>query len=181
MIQLEYLGEKIDYIVEMLTANKGSRVKDYADKYGCEFHAGEKPWNVKVDIVIPCATQNDIHIEHAKQIVANGIKMVCEGANMPCTNEAVDYFIENGLKVGPSKAANAGGVATSGLEMSQNSMRLSWTEEEVDEKLHAIMLNIYKNCKDASEEFGFGYDLVKGANIAGFVKVADAMHAQGNY
>jgi len=174
-------GEKIDYMVEMLRINKGSRVKDYADKYGCEFHAGEKPWNVKVDVVIPCATQNDIHIQHAKQIVANGIKMVCEGANMPCTNEAVDYFIEMGLKVGPSKAANAGGVATSGLEMSQNSMRLSWTEEEVDAKLHAIMLNIYKNCKDASEEFGFGYDLVKGANIAGFIKVADAMHSQGNY
>ncbi|MBW9144030.1 NADP-specific glutamate dehydrogenase [Clostridium sp. CM028] len=174
-------GEKIDYLVEMLRVNKGSRVKDYADKYDVEFHAGEKPWNVKVDIVIPCATQNDINIEHAKQIVANGIKFVCEGANMPCTNEAVDYFLEKGVNVGPSKAANAGGVATSALEMSQNSMRLSWTAEEVDEKLHEIMINIYKNCKDASEEFGFGYNLVSGANIAGFVKVAEAMHAQGNY
>ncbi|MBK5240516.1 NADP-specific glutamate dehydrogenase [Clostridium sp.] len=174
-------GEKIDYMVEMLSANKGARVKDYADKFGCEFYAGQKPWGVKVDVVIPCATQNDIHIEHAKQIVANGITMVCEGANMPCTNEAVDYFIEMGLKVGPSKAANAGGVATSGLEMSQNSMRLSWTAEEVDQKLHAIMIDIYNNCKDASEEFGFGYNLVKGANIAGFVKVADAMFSQGNY
>ncbi|MEK6266912.1 MAG: NADP-specific glutamate dehydrogenase, partial [Clostridium sp.] len=117
----------------------------------------------------------------AKQIVANGITMVCEGANMPCTNEAVDYFLEMGLKVGPSKAANAGGVATSGLEMSQNSMRLSWTAEEVDQKLHAIMIDIYNNCKNAAEEFGFGYNLVAGANIAGFVKVAEAMHAQGNY
>ncbi|MGH4119893.1 NADP-specific glutamate dehydrogenase [Clostridium sp.] len=174
-------GEKIDYMVEMLKVNKGSRVKDYADKFGCEFYAGEKPWNVKVDIVIPSATQNDIHIEHAKQIVANGIKFVCEGANMPCTNEAVDYFLEKGLFVGPSKAANAGGVATSGLEMSQNSMRLSWTAEEVDVKLHAIMLNIYKNCRDSAEEYGFGYNLVKGANIAGFVKVADAMFSQGSY
>jgi glutamate dehydrogenase (NADP+) len=174
-------GEKIDYLVEMLNVNKGSRVKDYADKYGCEFHAGQKPWNVKVDIVIPCATQNDIHIEHAKQIVANGVKFICEGANMPCTNEAVEYFLEEGLFVGPSKAANAGGVATSALEMSQNSMRLSWSAEEVDAKLHEIMINIYNNCKNASEAYGLGYNLVAGANIAGFVKVAEAMHAQGSY
>ncbi|MCH5137587.1 NADP-specific glutamate dehydrogenase [Clostridiaceae bacterium UIB06] len=174
-------GEKIDYLVEMLNINKGARIKDYADKYGVQFFAGEKPWNVKADIIMPCAVQNDIQLEHAKQIVANGIKFVCEAANMPCTNEAVEYFQKNGVIVGPSKAANAGGVATSALEMSQNSMRLSWTKEEVDEKLHAIMVNIYNNCKRASEDYGFGYNLVAGANIAGFVKVAEAMHQQGNY
>lgn len=174
-------GEKIDYLVEMLKINKGARVKDYADKYGVEFFEGQKPWNVKVDIVIPAATQNDVQLEHAKQIVANGVKYVCEAANMPCTNEAVQYFLDNGVIVGPAKAANAGGVATSALEMSQNSMRISWTAEEVDAKLHQIMINIYNNCKDASEAYGFGYNLVAGANVAGFVKVAEAMHAQGNY
>ena len=175
------VGEKIDYLVEMLKVNKGARVKDYADKYGVQFVPGAKPWGVKVDIVMPCAVQNDIRIEDAKQIVANGIKFVCEGANMPCTNEAVQYFLDNGLVVGPAKAANAGGVATSALEMAQNSMRLAWSAEEVDQKLHQIMVNIYNNCKKASEDYGFGYNLVAGANIAGFVKVADAMHAQGNY
>lgn len=174
-------GEKIDYLVEMLKINKGARVKDYADKYGVEFFEGQKPWNVKVDIVIPAATQNDVQLEHAKQIVANGVKYVCEAANMPCTNEAVQYFLDNGVIVGPAKAANAGGVATSALEMSQNSMRMAWTAEEVDAKLHQIMVNIYNNCKDASEAYGFGYNLVAGANVAGFVKVAEAMHAQGNY
>lgn len=174
-------GEKIDYLVEMLNINKGARVKDYADKYGVEFHAGEKPWGVKVDIVMPCAVQNDITLDFAKVIVQNGVKYVCEAANMPCTNEAVQYFLANGVVVGPSKAANAGGVATSALEMCQNSQRLSWTAEEVDVKLHDIMVNIYNNCKNASENYGYGYNLVAGANIAGFVKVAEAMHAQGNY
>jgi glutamate dehydrogenase (NADP+) len=174
-------GEKIDYLVEMLKINKGARVKDYADKYGVEFVPGQKPWSVKADIVMPCAVQNDIQLEHAKMIVENGVKFVCEAANMPCTNEAIQYFQENGVIVGPAKAANAGGVATSALEMSQNSMRLSWTAEEVDQKLHQIMVNIYNNCKNASENYGFGYNLVAGANIAGFVKVAAAMHAQGNY
>ncbi|WFD09992.1 NADP-specific glutamate dehydrogenase [Tepidibacter hydrothermalis] len=173
--------EKINYLVEMLKENKGARVKDYADKFGCEFIAGQKPWGQKVDIIMPCAIQNDITIEHAKQIVANGIKYVCEGANMPCTNEAVEYFLENGLIVGPAKAANAGGVAVSALEMSQNSMRLAWTAEEVDAKLHNIMINIHANAKAAAEEYGFGYNLVAGANVAGFLKVADAMVAQGNY
>jgi len=174
-------GEKIDYLVEMLRENKGARVKDYADKYGCEFVAGKKPFGVKVDIVMPCAVQNDIRIDEAKQIVANGTKYVVEGANMPCTNEAVDYFLANGVIVGPAKAANAGGVATSALEMSQNSQRLSWTEAEVDAKLHQIMINIHENSRKAAEEFGFGYNLVAGANIAGFLKVADAMKAQGIY
>lgn len=174
------LGEKIEYLLEMRGSGR-DKVKDYADKFGVKFFPGEKPWGVKADIVIPSATQNDIKIEDAKKIVANGIKMVCEAANMPCTNEAVEYFQEKGVIVGPSKAANAGGVATSALEMSQNSERLSWTAEEVDAKLHAIMINIFNSCKNASEKYGFGYNLVAGANIAGFEKVADAMHAQGLY
>jgi glutamate dehydrogenase (NADP+) len=173
-------GEKIDYLLEMRSSGR-DKVQDFADKFGAQFFKGEKPWNVKVDIVIPCATQNDINIEHAKQIVANGVKFVCEGANMPCTNEAVDYFLANGVHVGPAKAANAGGVATSALEMAQNSMRISWTAEEVDAKLHQIMVNIHNNAMDAAGTYGLGYNLVAGANIAGFLKVADAMHAQGNY
>ena len=173
-------GDKIDYLLEMRTSGN-DRVQDYADKFGAEFFAGEKPWGVKVDIAIPCATQNEIYIEDAKKMVANGVAIVCEGSNMPTTNEALKYLQENNILVGPAKAANAGGVATSALEMSQNSMRLSWTEEEVDNKLQAIMKNIHNSAKKAAEEYGFGYDLVAGANIAGFVKVAEAMHAQGNY
>ncbi|MFZ5354182.1 MAG: NADP-specific glutamate dehydrogenase [Bacillota bacterium] len=173
-------GVKIDFLNEMLKIDR-NKVETYAKKYGVQFFPGQKPWNVKVDIVMPCATQNDIHLEHAKQIAANGVKYVVEGANMPTTNEALEYLIANGVIVGPAKAANAGGVATSALEMSQNSMRLAWTAEEVDEKLHQIMVNIYNNAKNAAETYGFGYNLVAGANIAGFVKVADAMMAQGNY
>jgi glutamate dehydrogenase (NADP+) len=173
-------GEKIDYLLEMRSSGR-DRVQDYADKYGVKFFKGEKPWGLKVDLVMPAATQNDIKIEEAKKIVDAGIKMVCEVANMPCTNEAIEYFMANGVIVGPSKAANAGGVATSALEMSQNSQRLVWSAEEVDAKLHGIMVDIYNSCKDASEKYGFGYNLVAGANIAGFVKVADAMHAQGLY
>lgn len=130
---------------------------------------------------MPCATQNDIDLEQAKQIVANGVKFICEGANMPCTNEAIKYFLQNGVIVGPAKAANAGGVAVSALEMAQNSMRLSWSSEEVDEKLHEIMINIHKNAMNAAKEYGFGYNLVAGANIAGFLKVAEAMYSQGIY
>lgn len=173
-------GEKVKFMEEMLTIDR-NKVETYAKKYGVEFFPGQKPWGVKVDIVMPCATQNDIRIEHAKQIVEAGIKYVCEGANMPCTNEAVEYFQANGVTVGPSKAANAGGVAVSALEMSQNSMRLAWTAEEVDAKLHQIMVNIYNNSVKAAEDYGFGYNLVAGANIAGFLKVANAMRAQGNY
>lgn len=172
------VGEKIEYLLEMRNSGR-DKAQDYADKFGCKFFAGEKPWNVKADIIIPAATQNDIHLEHAKQIVANGVKYVCEAANMPCTNEAVEYFLEHGVLVGPAKAANAGGVATSALEMSQNSMRISWTAEEVDEKLHQIMINIHNNAMKAAEEYGYGYNLVAGANIAGFLKVAEAMKAQG--
>ncbi len=173
-------GEKIDYMLKMRTSTR-DRVQDYSEKFGVKFYPGEKPWGIKVDIIIPSAIQNDIHLEHAKQIVDNGIKYVCEGANMPCTNEAVRYMQENGVIVGPAKAANAGGVATSALEMAQNSARIAWTAEEVEEKLHRIMVDIYNNSVKASAEYGFGYNLVAGANIAGFIKVADAMHAQGNY
>jgi len=172
--------EKINFLLEMRSSGR-DKVQDYSDKFGCEFFPGQKPWGVKVDIVMPCATQNDIHMEHAKQIVANGVKFLVEGANMPTTNEALTYIMEQGVLVGPAKAANAGGVATSALEMSQNSMRLSWTAEEVDAKLHQIMVNIHDNAAKAAAEYGFGYDLVAGANIAGFLKVADAMHQQGNY
>ncbi|WP_027632143.1 NADP-specific glutamate dehydrogenase [Clostridium hydrogeniformans] len=172
--------EKINFLVEMRNSGR-DKVQDYADKFGCEFFPGEKPWGAKVDIIIPCATQNDIHLEHAKQIVANGIKFVCEAANMPCTNEAVQYFQANGVLVGPAKAANAGGVAVSALEMAQNSMRLRWAAEEVDSKLHEIMINIHNTAAKVSEDYGFGYNLVAGANIAGFLKVAQAMNAQGIY
>ena len=173
-------GEKIDYLLE-LRASGNDRIKDYADKYGVEYFPGERPWGVKVDIVIPCATQNEIRLEDAKKIVENGVKFVCEASNMPTTNEALKYLQDNNVIIGPAKAANAGGVATSALEMSQNSMRLSWTEEEVDEKLKAIMKNIHDTAARVSKEYGFGYDLVAGANIAGFVKVAEAMYAQGDY
>lgn len=172
--------EKWAYMVEMRNSGR-NKVKDYADKFGCEFFEGEKPWGRKVDIIMPCAMQNDIRIEHAKQIVENEIKYVCEGANMPCTNEAIAYFQDNKVVVGPCKAANAGGVAVSALEMSQNSMRLSWTGEEVDDKLKQIMFNIHKNAMDAAETYGFGYNLVAGANLAGFDKVSKAMLAQGDF
>ncbi len=172
--------EKINFMVEMRNSGR-DKVQDYADKFGVEFFAGQKPWGQKVDIIMPCATQNDIHLEHAKLIFDNGVKFLVEGANMPTTNEALSFLQEKGVLVGPAKAANAGGVATSALEMSQNSMRYNWTAEEVDTKLHQIMINIHDNAAKAAEEFGFGYNLVAGANIAGFVKVADAMCAQGDY
>ncbi|MFZ5968091.1 MAG: NADP-specific glutamate dehydrogenase [Bacillota bacterium] len=173
-------GEKIDYLLEMRASGR-DKVQDYADKFGVQFFPGEKPWGVKVDIIIPCATQNEIRMEDAEKIVANGVKFICEASNMPTTNEAIEYLQSKGVIIGPSKAANAGGVATSALEMSQNSMRMSWTAEEVDQKLHQIMVNIHDNAMKAAEAYGFGYNLVAGANIAGFLKVADAMHAQGNY
>ena len=155
-------------------------MKDYADKFGVEFHAGEKPWGVKVDVVMPSAMQNDVHMEQAKQIVANGVKYYIEVANMPTTNDALKFLLEQkGMIVAPSKAVNAGGVATSALEMAQNSERLIWTEEEVDKQLHRIMDNIYTMSVEAAEKYGLGYNLVAGANIAGFQRVADAMMAQG--
>jgi glutamate dehydrogenase (NADP+) len=173
-------GEKIDFLLQLRSSGKDI-VAPYAEKFGAKFFPGERPWGVKADIMIPCATQNEIRIEHAEQIVNNGVKYVCEAANMPCTNEALEFLMEKGVIVGPAKAANAGGVATSALEMSQNSMRYSWTAEEVDAKLQQIMKTIHDNASTASQEYGFGYNLVAGANIAGFKKVAEAMLAQGNY
>ena len=170
--------EKINFMLEM-RASGHDMVKDYADKFGVEYHAGEKPWGVKVDVVMPCATQNEVNADDAKKIVANGIKYYVEVSNMPTTADAVAYLKENKVVIAPSKAVNAGGVAVSGLEMSQNSMRYSWTEEEVDAKLHQIMTNIYKNSYEAAKKYGMEGDLVAGANIAGFEKVKEAMLAQG--
>jgi len=170
--------EKINYMLEMRSSGR-NKVQDYADKFGVPFFAGKRPWEQKVDICMPCATQNEVGIEDAKNMVANGLKYYAEVANMPTTAEAVAYLKENNVVVAPSKAVNAGGVATSGLEMSQNSMRYSWTAEEVDAKLHQIMTNIYKNSYDAAAKYGMEGDLIAGANIAGFIKVAEAMLAQG--
>ena len=170
--------EKINFMLEMRASGR-DKVQDYADKFGVPFFKGERPWGVKVDVAMPCATQNEVGIEDAKKMVANGVKYYIEVANMPTTAEAVAYLKENGVLIAPSKAVNAGGVAVSGLEMSQNSMRYSWTAEEVDAKLHQIMTNIYNNCAKAAADYGMEGDLIAGANIAGFAKVADAMIAQG--
>ncbi len=172
--------EKINYLLKMRSSGKDS-VKDYADRFGVEFFSDEKPWGVKADLIIPCATQNEIDIEDAKKIVENKIKFIIEGSNMPITNKALVYLQKEKVLIGPAKAANAGGVATSALEMSQNSMRVSWNENEVKEKLKDIMVNIHNTAAEASEKYGFGYNLVAGANIAGFEKVANAMMSQGNY
>ena len=159
---------------------KRQRLTEYT-KYrpNAEYHEGRGVWSVKCDVALPCATQNELHLEDAKQLVANGCLAVCEGANMPTTLEATQYLQENGVLFAPGKASNAGGVATSALEMSQNSMRMGWSFEEVDQKLQSIMENIFNMCDEASEKYGYPKNYVMGANIAGFVKVADAMLAQG--
>ena len=171
--------EKINFMLEM-RASCRNKVKDYADKFGVPFYAGQKPWGVKADVLMPCATQNEVGMKEAEAIVANGVKYYVEVANMPTSNEAIAYLKANGVVVAPSKAVNAGGVAVSGLEMSQNSMRYSWSAEEVDAKLKGIMSSIFNNSVAAAEKYGMKGDLVAGANIAGFIKVADAMKAQGN-
>ena len=171
--------EKVDYLLEM-RASCRNRVQDYADKFGVEFHAGQKPWGVKADILMPCATQNEVDMAEAEQIVANGVKYYVEVSNMPTSNEAVAFLKSKGVIVAPSKAVNTGGVAVSGLEMSQNSMRYNWTAEEVDAKLKDIMKNIFAASIKAAHDYDLGDDLVAGANIAGFLKVAEAMKAQGN-
>jgi len=174
--------EKINYMLEMRASGR-NKVQDYADKFGVPFYAGEKPWGLgadKVDIIMPSAMQNDVHLESAKKIAASGIKYYIEVANMPTTNDALEFLKEQKhMIIAPSKAVNAGGVAVSALEMSQNSERLVWSAEEVDEKLKGIMKNIHDSSAAAAERYGLGYDLVAGANIAGFQKVADAMMAQG--
>ncbi|MBG26055.1 MULTISPECIES: NADP-specific glutamate dehydrogenase [Croceibacter] len=171
--------EKLEFVMELKNEKRG-RIKEYLDKYtNAEYFEGKTPWSVACDVALPCATQNELEESDAKTLVKNGCMLVGEGANMPCTPEAVTVFQDAKILFSPGKASNAGGVATSGLEMSQNSMRYSWTAEEVDKKLHEIMNNIHDQCvKYGSEEGGY-VDYVKGANIAGFVKVADAMLAQG--
>jgi len=163
-----------------LKNNKRGRIKEYLDQYpGAKYEEGKTPWNEKGDIAMPCATQNELLKEDAQALVNNGCILVGEGANMPCTPEAIEVFHENKVLFSPGKASNAGGVATSGLEMSQNSMRYNWTAEEVDTKLKQIMNDIHEACVTYGKDDSGYVDYVKGANIAGFVKVADAMIAQG--
>ncbi len=171
--------EKLAFVMELKNEKRG-RISEYTNKYtGANFVEGKRPWEVKCDIALPCATQNELNGEEAKVLLDNGCICVGEGANMPCTPEAIEAFQKAKILFSPGKASNAGGVATSGLEMSQNSLRLSWTAEEVDEKLHGIMNDIHAACVQYGKD-GDGYvDYVKGANIAGFVKVAGAMLAQG--
>ncbi|MGB4572373.1 MAG: glutamate dehydrogenase, partial [Rectinemataceae bacterium] len=171
--------EKWDYLNEMLVIDR-NKVETYAKKFPkAKFFAGKKPWDQKVDIAMPCAIQNELNGEDAKVLLANGVKCVVEVSNMGCTPEAWKLFIEKKIPFAPGKAANAGGVATSGLEMSQNSMRLAWSAEEVDHRLHEIMVTIHKACVETAKAYGFENNYVVGANIAGFKKVADAMIAQG--
>ena len=173
-------GIKLDIVKEIKEGRRG-RIKEYVEAVPtAEYHEGCKGiWTIPCDIALPCATQNEIDGESAAILVKNGCKVVSEGANMPSTPEAIETYLSNGLLYGPAKAANAGGVATSGLEMSQNSERLSWSFEEVDEKLHGIMKSIFKACDDAAKEYGMAGNYMAGANIAGFIKVAEAMKAQG--
>ena len=171
--------EKLDWVKELKTVRRG-RIKEYVDQFpGAKYVEGKRPWEVKVDCAFPCATQNELNGEEAKMLVANGVKLVAEGANMPSTAEAVNVFVNADMLYAPGKASNAGGVATSGLEMSQNSERLSWSAEEVDSKLKGIMKNIHDAAYDAAEKFGMKGNYVAGANISGFLKVCNAMIAQG--
>ena len=172
-------GDRWEFLMD-LKNNRRGRIKEYADEYGVPYYDAKRPWGLaKADVALPCATQNEISGEDAQALVKNGCIAVAEGANMPSTPEAVEVFLGNKVAFGPGKAVNAGGVATSGLEMSQNSMRLSWTREEVDERLHTIMVNIHNSCAGAAEEYGTPGNYVNGANIAAFKKVADSMLDQG--
>ena len=167
-------GEKWDFVMDLKNVRRG-RIKEYATKFKCEYHEGRGIWDVPVDVALPCATQNELDGDDAKTLLKNGCFVVSEGANMPSTPEAVELFVKKKILYGPGKAANAGGVATSGLEMSQNSLRLAWTREEVDERLHGIMRSIHKVSLETAEEYGTAGNYVNGANIAGFLKVANAM------
>jgi len=169
--------EKLEYVMELKNIKRG-RIKEYADKYGVEYWENERPWKVKCDVALPCATQNEINGDEAKKLIDNGCFCVAEGANMPSEPAAIDTYLNAKILYGPGKAANAGGVAVSGLEMSQNSMRIQWSREEVDSKLHNIMQNIHQQCVKHGNDGDF-VNYVKGANIAGFIKVADAMLDQG--
>ncbi|NQV42619.1 MAG: NADP-specific glutamate dehydrogenase [Candidatus Marinimicrobia bacterium] len=170
--------EKLAWVMD-LKNNRRGRIKEYTDEFGGEYYEGERPWHVKCDVALPCATQNEVNKEEAEALIKNGCYVVAEGANMPSIPEAIDVYQNAKILYGPGKAANAGGVAVSGLEMSQNSLRLSWTREEVDERLHNIMKSIHSNALQTAERYGFPGDYVAGANIAGFLKVADSMLDQG--
>ena len=170
--------KKLEYVIELKNIKRG-RIKEYAEKYKVKYFEGKRPWEIKCDVALPCATQNEINEEEAKILVKNGCIAVSEGANMPSTPEAVEVFLNAKVLFGPGKAANAGGVAVSGLEMTQNSMRLPWSKEEVDERLHIIMINIHETCVKYGKEPSGYVNYVNGANIGGFIKVADAMLAQG--
>ena len=169
--------EKLAFVMKLKNVKRG-RIKEYADKFGATYLEGKRPWSIPCDVALPCATQNEINEAEAKTLIKNGCKVVAEGANMPSEPKAIEVFLNNKILFGPGKAANAGGVAVSGLEMSQNSMRLSWTRKEVDQKLHSIMKSIHTACVEHGQD-GVFTDYVKGANIAGFIKVADAMIDQG--
>ena len=171
-------AEKLAFVDELKNVRRG-RIKEYAERFGCKYMEGENPWSIKCDCAFPSATQNEINANDAKTLLDNGCFVISEGANMPSTPEAVDLYLEEGILYGPGKAANAGGVAVSGLEMSQNSQRLSWTREEVDQKLKGIMNAIHTQCVDAATKYGCPGNYVMGANIAGFVKIADSMLDQG--
>jgi glutamate dehydrogenase (NADP+) len=175
-----FTPDKLALLMDLKNQNFG-RVETYAKQLGLRFEAGQKPWTVAVDIALPCATQNELNADDARTLVKNGVKCVAEGANMPCNLDAVDVFLKAKIMFGPGKAANAGGVATSGLEMTQNAERLPWTGDEVDARLHLIMSDIHANCVRYGEQCAGFVHYVDGANIAGFVKVADAMTAQGVY
>jgi glutamate dehydrogenase (NADP+) len=171
-------GEKIDYMLKLRASNKDA-VEDYAKEFKVKFVPGKRPWEIKCDVALPCATQNELEETDAKELVKNGCMCVCEGANMPTTIDGFKVFTDAKILYAPGKASNAGGVATSGLEMSQNSMRLPWNREEVDHRLHQIMVRIHETCVTTAERYGTPGNYVNGANIAGFLKVADAMLDQG--
>jgi len=172
--------EKLEFVKELKTVRRG-RISEYTDKYSsAQFHEGQRPWSVACDVALPCATQNEVNLSDAKQLISNGVKVVCEGANMPTELDAMQQFMTDGVLFGPAKAANAGGVAVSGLEQSQNAMRISWTKEEVNDRLLNIMNDIHQKCVTHGPELSSGnVDYVTGANIAGFIKIADAMVAYG--
>ncbi|MDO8899089.1 MAG: glutamate dehydrogenase, partial [Bacteroidales bacterium] len=172
-------AEKLAFVMNLKNVRRG-RMSEYADKYkAASYHEGERPWSIKCDVAMPCATQNEVNEDEARLLIKNGCFVISEGANMPSTPEAVEVFLQAKILYGPGKAANAGGVSTSGLEMSQNSLRLSWTREEVDSRLHQIMKDIHQTCVKFGTQPDGTINYVIGANIGGFVKVADAMLAQG--
>lgn len=172
--------EKLEFVKELKEVRRG-RISEYADKYSsAEFHEGQRPWSVACDVALPCATQNEVSLSDARQLIGNGVQVVCEGANMPTELDAMNQFVVDGVLFGPAKAANAGGVAVSGLEQSQNAMRISWTREEVNDRLLKIINEIHQKCVHHGPELANGnVDYVSGANIAGFIKIADAMVAYG--